>query len=107
MTPIAAGQLKHRIRIQQRVNEQDDTGEVSQEWQDVATVWADIADISGREFLSADAQQNEVSTKITIRYLAGIEPAMRVRYGDATYNIHAVLGLDRVTLLLMCARLAT
>jgi SPP1 family predicted phage head-tail adaptor len=105
MTAIAAGQLKHRIRIQECAHDQDDTGEVSKIWQDVATLWADIQDISGREFLSADAQENEVSTKITIRYRVGIVPAMRVLYRETAYNIHAVLEQDRVTLLLMCARL--
>jgi SPP1 family predicted phage head-tail adaptor len=101
-----AGKLNRRARLQAQKQVQDDAGQLVDTWVDVAPVWANISDISGREFLSADAVQNAAQTKITIRYRAGVTPAMRVVHGSDTYSIEAVLGTDRVSLLLMCKRLA-
>lgn len=100
-----AGHLNRRITFQALSKVQDETGQLVDTWDNVTNAWAAIADISGREFLGADAQQNAAQTKITIRYRAGITTAMRVLHGSDTYSIHAVLGTDRVLLLLMCERL--
>jgi SPP1 family predicted phage head-tail adaptor len=101
-----AMRLNKRITIQQNGITQDEIGEPVNGWSDVATVWASIMDISGREYVAAAAAQNSVTTKIVIRHRAGIAPAMRVIHGADTYNIEAVLGQDNRTLLLMCARAA-
>ena len=96
--------LDKRVTIQSHGAAQDENGEVVAGWTDVATVWAGIADIKGREFIAAGATQNAVHTKITIRYRTGIVAAMRVVCGADIYNIEAVLGQDKRTLLLMCSR---
>jgi SPP1 family predicted phage head-tail adaptor len=101
---MQAGKLNRRVTIEQQSTTQDEYGQPVETWTEVATVWADIRDITGKEFVSAQATQNPVQTKITIRYRAGILPAMRVVHGSDTYNIEAVLGQDRISLLLMCSR---
>lgn len=109
---MRAGKLDKRILIQSPPTGQDDNGEPLTTRTDFVTdtpdhkVWASITDVSGREFLAAEAGQNQVQTKIGIRYRAGVLPSMRVVYGATTYNIEAVLGQDMKTLLLMCSRLA-
>lgn len=99
------GKLNRRIVIQAPITSQDANGEPVAGWTMVATVWASIEDITGREYLAAAGTQNPVQTKIAIRYRAGIVPAMRVLDGETAYNIEAVLGQDRISLLLMCSRL--
>ena len=101
---MLAGRLTKRITLQAPPTGQDATGEPLTDWTDVATVWASIVDISGREYIAAAAVQNAVQTKITIRYREGIIPSMRVTHGQDRYNIEAVLGQDRTSLLLMCSR---
>jgi SPP1 family predicted phage head-tail adaptor len=98
--------LNKRVTIQANGAGQDENGQPIEGWADVATVWASIMDISGREYVAAAAAQNSVTTKITIRHRDGIKPAMRVMHGADTYNIEAVLGQDNRTLTLMCARAA-
>uniref|UniRef100_UPI001F4AE784 phage head closure protein n=1 Tax=Klebsiella pneumoniae TaxID=573 RepID=UPI001F4AE784 len=44
------------------------TGAVINTWRDVATLWAEVAPLSAREFIAAQASQGEVTTRITIRY---------------------------------------
>jgi SPP1 family predicted phage head-tail adaptor len=101
---VRSGYLPTRVTIQQSVAGQDELGQPSNRWEDVAVVWANIADISGREFIASAAVQNTVQTKITLRYRAGVLPAMRVVHQARIYNIEAVLQQDRVSLLLMCSK---
>ena len=103
---MQAGRLNKRITIQSPATGQDATGEPTTGWTDVATVWASIVDVSGREYVAAGGLQNSAQTKITIRYRAGIVPSMRVVHGSDAYNVEAVLGQDRRGLLLMCSRLS-
>lgn len=99
-------QLNKRVTIQSAAITQDAAGQPVNTWATVASVWASIVDISGREYVAAAAVRNEAETKITIRHRAGIAPAMRVLHGTVAYNIESVLGQDNRTLLLMCSRAA-
>ena len=103
---MRAGRLNKRVTIQSPATGQDATGEPTTGWTDVATVWASIVDVSGREYVAAGGLQNSAQTKIMIRYRSGIVPSMRVVHGSDTFNIEAVLGQDRRSLLLMCSRLS-
>lgn len=106
---IPAGRRDQRVLLQSRVG-RDAAGQPIEAWGDVVPdgdgrIWAEVRDISGREFVSAGATQNEVLTTITILYRAGIGPAMRVVHGVDIYNIVAVLrSRDRRTLQLMCSK---
>ena len=103
---MQAGRLNRRCTLQQPGTATDELGQPIPGWTDVATVWASIVDVSGREYVAAGGSQNSAQTKIMIRYRSGIVPSMRVVHGADTFNIEAVLGQDRRSLLLMCSRLA-
>ena len=96
--------MNERITIQSAGATQDANGEIVPGWTDVATVWAGVLDITGREYVAAGATQASAQTKITIRYMPGIVPAMRVVHGTNIYNVESVLGQDRKQLVLMCTR---
>ncbi len=101
------GRLDQRITIQAPAAGQDAFGEPSNSWTVVATVWAGLLDLTGREFMAAAAVQNVVQTKITIRYPGNaitLVPGMRVVHGADIYNIEAVLGQDKVMRVLMCSK---
>ena len=100
-----AKDLNQRVTIQQQSTAVDEIGQPVVSWADVATVWAEVKDVSGREYIAAGAEQSAVLTKITIRKRSGIVSAMRVLHGSDTYGIDAVLESDR-TMLLMCKRSA-
>lgn len=114
---IEAGRLRHRVRIEQSVLVVDsngeavqnpDTGETTSEWVEVATVWAAIEPISGREFIQSQAKQSQITARIVIRFREGVTAAMRLVHvrrnmADVVYNIHAILsdresGLEYLTL---------
>lgn len=102
---MLAPRLNQRVTIQAPATGQNEYGEPVQGWADVfADVAASIKDLNGREYLAAAATQNATTSKIMIRHLDGVLPAMRVLHGAVAYNIEAVLGQDRRQLLLMCSR---
>lgn len=99
-----SARLNQRVTIQSIHAGQDAAGQPTTAWEDVATVWAEIKDISGSEFITADATQATVTTRISIRHRPGILPTMRVLHGADVYKLAAVLGQDNRSLVLMCSR---
>lgn len=85
-------QFNHRVTLQSNVKVQDPaTGYMTQSWVDVAKVYAAVAPLSAREFVAAQAVQADVTTRITIRYRAGVTAAMRILHDGKVYNITGVL----------------
>ena len=90
---LAAGRLRHRVTIEQPTITQNPlTGEITEGWSTfAANIPAAIEDLSARDFIQSAAMQSEITTRITVRYLPGIKPNMRVVNGDTIYNIRGVL----------------
>lgn len=99
------GNLRHRITLQKPVIIRDSIGQELEGWQDVATVWASIEPLSGKEYFNAQQTNSEVSTKITIRYLESVTPFMRVFFQKHTYNILSVINFEErnIYLQLLCS----
>lgn len=100
-----AGELRHRIQIQNPNRVQDaNTGEFVTGWVNVATdVPAKIRPLTVREFLAAQKENSEISAVIVIRYRAGITAQMRIIHIDKIYNIVGALpdqdsGLEYLTI---------
>jgi len=74
---MKVGRLRHRIVLQQRADLVID-GEVVPGWTDLAEVWASIEPVSGREYFAAQQVSAETSTRILIRWRAGVNAAGRV-----------------------------
>lgn len=91
MSNVAAGRLRHRVTLQEQVVAINTAGEQVREWEDVATVWAAIEPLSGREMLLADQVQSKVNTRIVIRSRDGVLASMRAIHGSTVYNIEAVI----------------
>lgn len=104
MRSVRAGDLRHRVTIQQLVTTYNEYNEPVATWSDIATVWAFVEPLSGREYFAAEQIQARVNTRIVIRYRAGIVPAMRVMWGAKVYNIRAVIDTEgrHEELQLMC-----
>lgn len=101
---MEAGKLRHRVTIQSKAATRDTYGEEVIIWTTVATVWAAVEPLQGREYLEARQVTAEVSTRIIIRRRSGILPEMRAVYGSRIYDILAVIEVDeaRREMELMC-----
>ena len=91
MNPMAP-RLRHRVTIEQVTESRDADGGVVTAWATLhSKVPAEIVPLSGREFVAAQAAQAGITARLTIRYMAGITPKMRVVHGSDIYNVEAVL----------------
>lgn len=99
MAKSAASRLNRRITLQARGTGFDDYGQPSEAWADVATVWANIKPISGREKLAAMAVDVQTSQTVMIRYNPDYYPATkvsgwRIKYQDRYLSITSAIDVD-------------
>ncbi len=113
---MQAGRLDQRVTIERFDSVRDsngdviqnpNTGEVSYAWVPVATVWAAVEPLNGREFIAAQAVQSEVTTRIRVRYRLNFEPADRINHEGTLYDIQSIINprSGNRELVLMCKAL--
>lgn len=93
---INAGELNKRVTLQRLTPnspDRDQGGAPDSTWATLATVWAKIEPLRGREFMAAQEINSEVTGSIQIRYRADITLTTgdRVGYGTRYYDILAVV----------------
>ena len=102
---MRAGMLRHRVTIQRQEIVFGKFGAPLHDkvWENVATVWASLEAMSGREFFASQQVQSEVTHKVTIRFRPGVAADMRIVHGGRVFGIVAPLPDNRGTrLVLMC-----
>lgn len=87
---VGIGELRHRITLQRKTATVNESGFETENWEDYKTLWAAVANLHGREYFAAAAVQAEGTVKFTIRYLPGIDTAMRISFRGKSYNITAI-----------------
>ena len=102
-----AGQLTKQVTIQVRTLDQDASGQPTETWATFATVYAKIAPLTGKDYLSAKQVVDDITHDVAIRYRRGVKPKMRVSYLDRTLEILSALDPDesREWLYLKCKEL--
>ncbi|MEI7704522.1 MAG: head-tail adaptor protein [Deltaproteobacteria bacterium] len=87
---IRAGEMRHRVRIEQRVTTQDTSGEPEHTWELLAETWAGVEQFPGRERLSGEQRLARQPTRFRLRFVGGVTPDMRVVWGERVYDIRDV-----------------
>lgn len=91
--PPDPGQLRRRVAIQSAGTgpaESDDFGSPAPAWSDVATQWARVEEMSGRELDIARQQFPTVSVRVTVRNARPIRSADRLDYRGRLLQILSV-----------------
>lgn len=96
-------ELVHLVDIEEKTNTQDpSTGELTETWSILyADVLCDIKPVSVREFIQSQAMQSQITARITIPFLEGLDASMRIVgvcgcHAGKIYNPEGFLG-DPVT----------
>ena len=89
---MRAGNLKHKIIIQSYTETKNDFGEVVKGWADFKQAYSSITPVSAKEFFKAGINA-EVSHKVSLRFISGITPKMRVLYGYREFSIEGVINV--------------
>ena len=103
-----AGEYRHLITVQ-KLNDttpytQGTDGSSAENWVTLATVWAKVKPLTGREFTAAQQTQADLTHNIYTRYTPGISPDDRVVWGTRTFDIIDAVNVDErnVELILRC-----
>ena len=101
---MRAGKLRHRVTIKKQTDAKDEYGERLDDWVDVATVWAAVEPLRGREFFEAFRENAEVTTRIRIRYRDDVDRTMIVQHGTTEFEILHIIHPEvrKRELQLMC-----
>lgn len=95
---MPAGRYRHRVDIDRRIDTPLPDGGIDTTWVLFAErVPAEIAPLSAKELVVAQATQSEATTRITIPWMPGMLPTMRIRRRDdgRVYNIAGVVEDNR------------
>ena len=99
------GQLDQRVTIERRGDATDAYGQpLPDDWAPLATLWAAVEPLVGREYLAAMAVQSDVSTRVRMRYRPGVTAGDRLVHEGRVYGIESVVDVrsGRRELVLMC-----
>jgi SPP1 family predicted phage head-tail adaptor len=90
---MRAGLTKKRVQIDEPVTAQNSTGEEITTWSEVATIWASIEPIRGREALLNGLNAAQMDTRIRCRWnpeLDAINSEWRIRYKETVYDVVSI-----------------
>lgn len=100
------GQLRHRIEIQALTVTPGSMGEPTETWATSATIWGAVYPLKGKEWFESKGKaiRAEVTHRVHIRYMPGITPKHRVKFGSRIFRIESVLNPEERNreLILMC-----
>jgi len=103
---LLVNRLRHRVTILRPPgpDDKDEYGEPLNGYVPVATVWAAIEPLRGREYFAAMTENAEVTTRIRIRFRDDVDRTMRVQYGDTAFEILHIIRPEfgKKELQLMC-----
>lgn len=101
---MKAGKLRHRLVIERPENIRDPlSGGYEKAWVIHKAVWAAFEPLSVRDLLAAQANQSQITARITLRYRDDIDSTMRTQFRDKYYYFEGVLadsksGLEYLTI---------
>jgi len=95
------GLLRHRVTIQRLSKYQNEMGEEEPKWTNVATRWASIEPISGREYFAAQQINAEITHRVKMRYLEEMGSTMRLLCGTRIFQIEVLINVEERNQLLI------
>ncbi|SMH30565.1 phage head closure protein [Azospirillum agricola] len=84
---IGAGELDQRIRIERPDNTPNGRGGVVKGWAEVATVWARVRPVSGRELAASGQIEAAAVYRIAIRRRTDVTAGCRIVWQGKAMNV--------------------
>lgn len=89
-----AARMDTRITVERPQTGTDAWGQPIEGWALIASTWAAVEPLTGRELFAAQAAQSETTYRVTVRYMAGVDASCRVLLDDGrVLGIVAVIDL--------------
>lgn len=95
--PLAAGDLRHRVTIQSRIQARTPQGGFTYTWATVNTAWAKVSPSAGNEYYFSDEVRSKMTHSIIMRaQSAALTPDMQLLFGTRIFNIVDVRLIDEI-----------
>ena len=91
---LRIGALRHKVLIQSPIHTKSLSGSMVTTWEDWASLWAGIENFRAYAKQAANAAWPGADSKITIHYVKGLLPTMRIVYEDKIYSILGINDLE-------------
>lgn len=92
---MRSGDLDRRITIERVTIGESPSGEPTETWNALATVWAKVEQQGGREFFASAQEVSERKVVFRIRWIEGLTVLDRVVCDGDVHDIHEVRRLGR------------
>ena len=89
------GKLDRRVTLQSKSVTRAANGEEVVTWADVATVWAQVHALRGKEFFAGAEMQAAVDVRVRMRYRSGVTRDMRLLHDGPSLDIVSVIETGR------------
>ena len=93
---MKTGRLRKKVTIQTPTTTVNLAGNTLETWSTLATVWADIEPLSGREAIQARAFNAEATIRARMRYLSTLTTQCRLYYGTRYLEILSIINKDEM-----------
>lgn len=105
--PDEIGSMCHVVDVQSRTISRDDYGGAEQTWTTIATRFAKIEPLSGRELWRAQGVTPEATHRVVMRYMEAVTAKCRLVHRGRVFQIESVLDVDETksTMVLICKEL--
>lgn len=85
-----SAELREQVTFEQPVRTPDAMGGFSVNWTSIATVWAEVVQLSAGQSVERESIQHPVRYRVRIRYRSDITPVMRVSYRGRILRITGI-----------------
>jgi SPP1 family predicted phage head-tail adaptor len=93
---IISGRMRERVTVQRPMERQSPSGEATLEWQTVSTVWAQVRNLTARDYFAAQQAGTLATHRILMRFFNGLTPDCRMIWRGRTMEITSISeGEDR------------
>ena len=92
---MKAGKLDKRVTIKVKSATRDSYGAEIIGWSTLATVWAQVMPLSGREYFTAAQFVPEAELKIRIRFREDFDETAKITYNNIDYDILHIAEIGR------------
>jgi SPP1 family predicted phage head-tail adaptor len=82
-----AGELCHRVTIQQKTTVYDDYNYETEAWTDFKKLWGKLDFLSVKDSINAKAAGSQTTARLKLRKRTDIDTTMRVLYDGQTFQI--------------------
>lgn len=99
---IDPGSLRHEVAVEAATLIPDGAGGHSQNWAEIATLFARIEPVGAQVRYGADQTLETITHRITLRFRADITSGMRLRKSSRSFEILTVHDPDETGRYLVC-----